>query len=399
MRNEIFNHFRNKNILVVIKNNDNNAFLNLTYLLEKRLRNSFFHYIYYGGEDFIHVNKEIRNTIENRPIDILICCSHYFFDYELLYSLQGKVYRIKIEGDDLSHYHIFTKWYAQFFDLNITVSSLTRDWLESEGNNSYLIPLTNVISPNQRLKPIKRNGRYLYDVSFVGRLDICDRQKYIDLLKGRNYKLKIVDSSNRSNYYESEEMKNLFNESRINLNFTKTSFIGADNLELNYDPSASLRRHRRGRIYEILSENSFCLSEYADDLKDFFRLDGHIGVFDDQHDFLNKVDYYLQNEKYRLDLCRNGFKHVNTKLNSDVIVDGIISKIWDSFGERKILHGYVLAEGTRKYLSCYIRRKRCLHYLGNINFFRNTIGVKSLFSKLVSFAIGRIFLKIALPLK
>ena len=36
----------------------------------------------------------------NESIDILITASYFFYDPKILYQIQGKIFRIRIDGDD-----------------------------------------------------------------------------------------------------------------------------------------------------------------------------------------------------------------------------------------------------------------------------------------------------------
>lgn len=90
------------------------------------------------------------------------------------------------------------------------------------------------------------------------------------------------------------EMPLVFNESKINMNFT-------------------IRNIRTGlplRIWDILGAGGFLLTNYQVELNDFFENGKDIVYYDSLEDMLYKADYYMEHEGERIEIAKNGLKKV-----------------------------------------------------------------------------------------
>jgi spore maturation protein CgeB len=102
-----------------------------------------------------------------------------------------------------------------------------------------------------------------------------------------------------------DAMVRVFNESRINLNFSNSA--SWDARYLFSSPRAFVNRLRtaktveqlKGRHFEICATGSFQLSYYVEALEKYYELGSEIGVYVDPDDLVEKVRFYLKEEETR----------------------------------------------------------------------------------------------------
>ena len=124
------------------------------------------------------------------------------------------------------------------------------------------------------------------DVLFFGKIN-KDRKAYINFLENNGLKVKIV-GNNTENYVTDENLVRMINESKIVINFTKTTwkklsnFLGQNIFQNQYQ--------LKGRIVQTGLCNTACVTEYAP-----------------HHDLLYKSDELLQftNKEECLDILKN----------------------------------------------------------------------------------------------
>lgn len=124
-----------------------------------------------------------------------------------------------------------------------------------------------------------------------------------------------------------EEMLNVFNRSRINLNLSNASHsLSARNLARlpvdmikatinGHGPAAPLKRLRsaardqiKGRNFEIPGTGAFLLTNELPELHRYFVPDEEVATFTDISSLIGKIEYYLAHEDERLEIANAGFR-------------------------------------------------------------------------------------------
>jgi len=191
--------------------------------------------------------------------------------------------------DDDWRYDDFSRFYALLIDypiVNITDKDMDKSY-KKDGINHLSLSL----SMNCKLfKPMEIKKEY--NVSFIGRPN-KSRVDYIKYLLNKRVSVKVWGDG-WENYPEiseafmgranAEEIVVITNKSRINLSFTKGGYG---------------KMQMKGRIFEISACKSFSLIEYFDVYKRYFKENKEIIMFKDKKDLLDKIKYYLRDERKR----------------------------------------------------------------------------------------------------
>lgn len=137
----------------------------------------------------------------------------------------------------------------------------------------------------------KIDSGILYDVSFVGG-KYKKRQKKLDYLKSKDVCINVFGKGFNS-FLKFDKMIEVFNASRINLNFSDSSTKGFDT-------------QIKGRVFEIPMCGGFLLTEYADGIEDYFEIGKEIEGFESLREAAGKVEYYLKYEDKRMEIAKAG---------------------------------------------------------------------------------------------
>lgn len=135
----------------------------------------------------------------------------------------------------------------------------------------------------------KKNLEKKHDVIFIGST-ILDRSDYIDHLINNGISVKVFSSHGNSRPLNTSEMVDEYNSAKIALSFTKM----ADGHEV------------RLRSFEIPACGVLHLSEYCEELKDYFETD-EIQMFKDKGELLSLARKLLANDEWREQIALNGY--------------------------------------------------------------------------------------------
>lgn len=133
-----------------------------------------------------------------------------------------------------------------------------------------------------------------YDVVFIG-ANYGIRKKYVDFLIKNGIKVYAKGDGWENGFASNEEMITLFNEAKIVLGF---STVGKN------DDIFILK----GRDFEVPLTGSLYMTGYHKELEEYFELGEDIETYKTQEELLDKVLFYLKNEKKREEIAFRGYK-------------------------------------------------------------------------------------------
>ncbi len=109
----------------------------------------------------------------------------------------------------------------------------------------------------------------------------------------------------------STQMPQIFASSKINLNFTLRSIKSGIPL----------------RVVEILGAGGFCLTNYQEELQEYFKYGRDIVWFESPEDMVEKTVYYLKREVERLQIAARGHERACEIFDYKVLLPKILAKI------------------------------------------------------------------------
>ena len=93
----------------------------------------------------------------------------------------------------------------------------------------------------------------------------------------------------------------IYNQSKINLNMTSTNITSGIPL----------------RVLDILSCGGFCLTNYRDEIAEYFVDGEDLVIYYDLNDLKDKIAFYLANDDIRQKIAENGHKKAIAEFNID----------------------------------------------------------------------------------
>ncbi|MCK4822160.1 glycosyltransferase [bacterium] len=273
----------------------------------------------YAEEGIKKVNSDIIEIVAREKPKYVIWPS---FMYEILEStfetiMESGSIIIGYFFDDQSRFDSYSKYWIPYLDYIITVDDESSVMKYSKfGVNA--IYKTCGVSPDIYHKKEVPNR---FDVSFVGS-KIGNREESIKKLIDAGIKVAAFGKGWNSGYVSFDEMIDIFNSSKINLNFVGDGTINNDT-------------QIKGRIFEICMCGGFLLTEYANGLEQYFELDKEIVCFHSISEAMDKARYYLENENERMEMAEAGWQKVNLNYTwekhfrdvFDVIESGKVDRI------------------------------------------------------------------------
>ena len=265
----------------------------------------------YVNEGIVKVNQEIIVLIEKERPDFLVWPAMTFEILEETFAVARSLgcRAIGVFFDDILCFDHLTKFYIPYLDYFITIDSpASRKRYSAVGAEAIFMPfpVSQKIFMNKQLP-------FQHDVSFVG-AKIANRAEFIDKIRNVEIHVQAFGRGWSNGYISTQEMVDLFNHSKINLNFVQS-----------IDNTGS--KQLKGRIFEICMCGGFLLTEYMDELKDCFVIDKEIVCFNSSEEAIDKIKFYLKNEQLRLDIAKAGYEKARNYYSFEKAWSSLFTKI------------------------------------------------------------------------
>jgi spore maturation protein CgeB len=147
-----------------------------------------------------------------------------------------------------------------------------------------------------------------YDVVFIGHYENDNRDQWLKYLIDNGIKLKIFGPEwHRSSYFEFFKKK-IGNIHPLNLTDYNT-VLNSSKIALVFLSTLNSDTYTR-RCFEIPASKTFMLSQYSNDLQSLFESEVEADYFNSQNEMLEKILFYLENEKVRDKIANSAFEKV-----------------------------------------------------------------------------------------
>jgi hypothetical protein len=238
--------------------------------------------------------EEIRQSCPNTRLVIIICDDDARFDSE-------------------------SKYRGLFFDYVITSQDFLNEYKKNEINAFFHLDYnTNKLEPMDIEK--------IYDVTFIGRPK-ADRNEVIKYLLDNGVKITLFGwdwykypefAGVYGGPLSQEDYAKIINQSKINLSPAKAGYV-----------EQRTQYNMKGRYFEVALCKSFQLIEKFPTLLKFFS-EKEIGMYISKQDMLDKIKYYLKNEKEREKMAEKTYYKTIKSYNREKQLTKIFTDIFNS---------------------------------------------------------------------
>jgi len=262
-------------------------------------------------------NNEIFNLAKREKPQYLLWRAHDFQVLESTLQAMRETGSIVIAWfwDDHFRFDTYARLYIPSVDYSVTVDPNAIDKYNSLGARCVYIPGG---CAGEYYKKLDLPNKY--DVSFVGN-NAWKRDVFVKKFKNLGIEVATFGRGWDSGHIPFDQMLNIFNSSKINLNFSQ---VGPEST-----------KQLKGRIFEIAMCGGFVLTEYVPEIERFFKLNREIVCFESVQEAVNKIKYYLANNHERQAIAQAGreraqrnyswsntLPHVFEEIEKDIEING-----------------------------------------------------------------------------
>jgi len=150
------------------------------------------------------------------------------------------------------------------------------------------------------------------DISFVGDVSKKSRRDFVEYLRLQGYQVEVFGQGTVHGNVSFEKMVEIFNRSKINLNFSDTVNERTFNTHSNTDYSLvpNIMRYMtqiKGRSIEVALCGGFVLSQYATGIEELFN-ENEMALFNSKEELVEKISFYLKEDHQRDVMSENAHK-------------------------------------------------------------------------------------------
>ncbi|MDD5688008.1 MAG: glycosyltransferase [Elusimicrobia bacterium] len=316
----------NKKVLALFPFNDSEYFNTLRNHLKYYFAYiNFFNYLDYFNKNGIkNTENFIEKFIFDNKIDWILCFPYgtvYDLSIDFYAKLKDKVKVVIVANDDDLAFDVFSKYYNQLAD-----AVMTTDYFTIFGYKRFDIPA--IFFPPAHSKkdyyPIDLNKDI--DVCFIGDCTKSDRMEYINYLLKNGIALETFGKGSKNGFINWADFSKICSMSKINITFNKLDKL---NWFTKDEPLLNRVRQNKGHFSQIALTKTFCLSEYAPSLNIICRIGKEIDIFNNKEELLDKVKYYLANDKKREEIAKLGYERAINNYEIEISLPRTLKKLED----------------------------------------------------------------------
>lgn len=268
--------------------------------------------------DFIERTLEIGPKAVNDEVLELVKKEHpkYVVWLSAMYEFQETTFdAIREQGavmigwffDDEYRFAHYSQWWVPHLDYCVT--------FDREAVPKYRALMTKAIQEiSCEGAPTERDWTKIeekYDVSFVGWKSKSLREHYINEIRKSGISLSLFGRGWETGYVPYEKMIEIFQMSKINLNFSGTGD----------------RKGLKARVSLVCLSGGFLLTEYVPGIEEYFELDKEIVCFKDAQEMIDKITYYLAHDEERRAVARAGWERANREYTPFHMLTRVFDKV------------------------------------------------------------------------
>jgi len=250
--------------------------------------------------DFADLNRRFLEKVQAEKPDIILCVL-------LGYEIWLETFQLVREGtdaiiinwstDDSWKFEQFSKFIAPAFHLYATTYPDAIAKSKQYGHDNFV--LTQWAANSANLAEPLPAAQCRYSVSFVGTA-YGNRPKWISALGARGIKVECFGHGWGKASVPAEEIPRIMRNSVISLNFGDSGMVVRGIV-----PGRS--RQIKARVFEVPGAGGFLMTEYAERLDSFYRINEEIGVFDGVSDLSKQITYFIEHPEERDHLATAGY--------------------------------------------------------------------------------------------
>ena len=258
------------------------------------------------------MREELRRAAA-QPVDVAFFC---LFTDELDVPTIEEVRRrsgapaVNWFADDHWRFDSFTRHMAPAFDLAVTTDADSLPKYHAAGIDN--VHLSQWACNKHAYR--RATTELEHEVTFVGQ-PYGTRAALVEQIRQAGHRVEAWGHGWPSGRLDHEGMVRVFASSRVNLNLSNAS-TPPNTLRvrvgrwLGRGPKGPPPKQIKGRNFEVPGCGGFLLTERVPHLERYFELDREVAVYEDEHDLVERVGYWLSHEHERAAVAEAGYRRV-----------------------------------------------------------------------------------------
>lgn len=284
-------------------------------------------YFQNGKKGFEHTILKIVKKNKINLIFINFVSGDITLDLTFIHLLSSQCFMMMNFYDTELFFEPIDRYYAQCADLVLLPSSSYLTYNYTLLNINAISTLSLFDTKLYKKLDLEKD----IDISFVGDINKKSRKQFLSYLSSLGYHVEIFGSGTQNGHISFDKMIEIFNRSKINLNFSDTVDERSFNRQTNTDYSIvpnimQYMTQIKGRSIEIALCNGFILTQYATGIEELFS-DNEIAIFKTKEELAQQVQYYLSADKRREQMQNKAHKTALLKYDVTVIFSRILHNI------------------------------------------------------------------------
>jgi hypothetical protein len=336
---------------------------------------------------------KILEIIDKEKIDLIFInfvSADFTFEINFLHYLSQKCFMMMNFYDSELFFEPLDRYYAQCADLVLLpTSSVFIENYSLLGINAISTLSLFDIKMYKNLD-IKKD----IEVSFVGDLSKKSRRDFIEYIQKQGIQIEVFGKGSKNGSLSFDGMIDIFNRSKINLNFSDTSSQRTFNKDINTDYSivpkiVEYMTQLKGRTIEVSLCGSFTLTQNAVGIEELFSLD-EIDIFNTKEELVSKILFYLEEDEQREVMALKAYNKAIKKFDATSIFKKIFQNI--NLQERQSKTIFMDKDFLKNYTSYHALYLFNFLFKGKIKlFFKELQNIK--FNQLKPYSVSQHFLQ------
>lgn len=254
------------------------------------------------------MNHALKNLAHSEKAELLFCLLYQDqIDVDTIRDITRETDTITFNWfhDDGWRFESFSRHYAPAFSYVSTTSYSALPKYRRIGYKNVLLTQFGFNHFLYKRKPLALQ----YDVSFVGQV-YGKRRELIASLERAGISVSTWGHGWERGRLTEQEMIDVFNQSRINLNLAAASSVPRPRWWRWPLPMRFFRppKQIKGRVFEVPGCGGFLLTDVPPHFGDFYALNNEVGTFSDGRDLIRKVRFFLDHESARSRIAEAGYQ-------------------------------------------------------------------------------------------
>jgi len=311
----------------------NNLYLPLCDVFGKENIYLFDFFSFYKQNGKPEMNRKLKQTItEQKPDIALFALFENEFEPKTINSLKETTKTVVYFFDDPWRKKFANYWKQYFSYFSTPDYTMYNRYLSQGYKNVFFTPF----GYNKNIYK-KINIDKIYDVSFIGGYSPL-REWTIKKLKSNGINVNVFGRgwNKDKSWLTEEEMVNVINQSKINLNLSNALSYHLPFLFWSLHSSKVVKEllllrknveQVKGRHYEINGCGGFQLSYYIPGLEVAFKIGKELAVYDSINNLQERIIYYLENESLREEIAVNGYNRAVKDHTAQNYIKQLVNKV------------------------------------------------------------------------